>query len=117
MNTRHLRKDEQGFEKQVRYRSLTFGASIRQNDEYDFSEQYTNISAVFDYTDQHFIVRRPAAMILFSDGIYNTGVNPKYKTPDFPVYTVALGDTVAYPDVYIRNVETDKFNFVNTIFR
>ena len=55
-------------------------------------------------------------MILFSDGIYNTGVNPKYKTPDFPVYTVALGDTVAYPDVYIRNVETDKFNFVNTIF-
>ena len=95
---------------------LTFGASIRQNDEYDFSEQYTNISAVFDYTDQHFIVRRPAAMILFSDGIYNTGVNPKYKTPDFPVYTVALGDTVAYPDVYIRNVETDKFNFVNTIF-
>ena len=95
---------------------LTFGASIRRNDEYDFSEQYTNISAVFDYTDQHFIVRRPAAMILFSDGIYNTGVNPKYKTPDFPVYTVALGDTVAYPDVYIRNVETDKFNFVNTIF-
>lgn len=95
---------------------LTFGASIRQNDEYDFSEQYTNISAVFDYTDQHFIVRRPAAMILFSDGIYNTGVNPKYKTPDFPVYTVALGDTVTYPDVYIRNVETDKFNFVNTIF-
>lgn len=74
------------------------------------SQQYSTIPT------QHFIVRRPAAMILFSDGIYNTGVNPKYKTPDFPVYTVALGDTVAYPDVYIRNVETDKFNFVNTIF-
>lgn len=59
---------------------------------------------------------RPAAMILFSDGIYNTGVNPEIQNTGFPVYTVALGDTVAYPDVYIRNVETDKFNFVNTIF-
>lgn len=95
---------------------LTFGASVRQNDKYDFSEHYTNISAVFDYADQNFIVRRPVALILFSDGIYNAGVNPKYKIPDFPVYTVALGDTIAYPDVYIRNVETDKFNFVNTIF-
>ena len=76
---------------------LTFGASIRQNDEYDFSEQYTNISAVFDYTDQHFIVRRPAAMILFSDGIYNTGVNPKYKTPIFRSIPLLWGIPLLIP--------------------
>lgn len=95
---------------------LTFGASVRQTAEIDFSEHYTNIAKVFDYIDQNFIARRPVAMILLSDGIYNTGVNPIYKTLDFPVYTVALGDTVSYPDVCIRSVETDKFNFVNTIF-
>lgn len=95
---------------------VTFGATVKKNGEIDFSEKHTDLAAVFDYAGQQFVTRQPEAMILLSDGIYNSGVNPRYKIPAFPVYTVALGDTTCYPDVYIRNIEADKYNFLHTIF-
>lgn len=95
---------------------ITFGATVKKNGKIDFSEKHTDLAAVFDYAGQQFATRQPEAMILLSDGIYNSGVNPRYKIPAFPVYTVALGDTTCYPDVYIRNIEADKYNFLHTIF-
>lgn len=95
---------------------LTFGNKVKRNGEIDFSENRTNLAAVLDYAGQNFALRKPAGMVLLTDGIYNAGVNPEYKLPPFPVYTVALGDTTRYPDVYIRGVEADKFTFLNTVF-
>lgn len=95
---------------------LTFGNTVRKDNEIDFSENYTNISGVFDYIDQQFTYRQPAGMIMLTDGIYNTGVNPRYKVAPYPVYTVALGDTVEYPDVYVKKLECNKVNFIKTLF-
>ena len=95
---------------------LNFGASISQNTNFDFTENRTDISAVMEYAIRNFVTRKPEGMILLTDGIYNSGVNPRYKIPSFPVYAVGLGDTISYPDVYIQTVEADKFNFLNTIF-
>lgn len=95
---------------------LTFGTQVKRNGIIDFSEQRTDIAAVTDYVKQNFITRRPQALLLLTDGIYNAGVNPCYQLPAYPVYTVALGDTTSYPDVSIRTIEADKFNFLGTIF-
>ncbi len=95
---------------------LTFGNRVQRNGKIDFSEKRTDIAAVTDYVRQNFISRPPQAMVLLTDGIYNAGINPRYRLPSFPVYTVALGDTICYPDVFIRTLETDKFNFVGTVF-
>lgn len=95
---------------------LSFGVSVRKNTEIDYSENRTDLAAVMEYTNHNFVAREPEGMVLLTDGIYNSGVNPRYKIPAFPVYTVSLGDTTHYPDVYIRNIEADKFNFLNTIF-
>ncbi|MEG2555872.1 MAG: hypothetical protein RSA53_07250 [Odoribacter sp.] len=95
---------------------LTFGANVKQDGEINFSEKRTDIAAVIDYARQSSMLRQPIGMILLTDGIYNAGVNPRYKIPAFPVYTVALGDTTCYPDVYVRNIEADKFNFLHTVF-
>lgn len=95
---------------------LNFGMNVKKGNLPDFSENHTDIAAVFDYTGRNYVFRHPAGMILLSDGIYNSGVNPSYKTTSFPVYTIALGDTTHYPDIYIKNIESDKFNFINTIF-
>lgn len=95
---------------------LTFGSSIHKGNHIDFSENRTDIAEVLDYASLNFTGRQPVGMILLTDGIYNSGVNPRYKIPAFPVYTVALGDTTAYPDIYIRTFEADKFNFLNTLF-
>lgn len=95
---------------------LTFGASVHKNNDLQFNENRTDIAGVLEYAGKNFVGRQPEGMILLTDGIYNSGVNPRYKTPAFPVYTVALGDTTYYPDIYIRTLDADKFNFLNTIF-
>lgn len=95
---------------------VTFGSEVRKDHPVDFTENRTDIAAVMDYTARNFLTRQPEGMVLLSDGIYNGGVNPRYKVPAYPVYTVALGDTTCYPDVYVRNLEADKFNFLHTLF-
>ena len=49
-------------------------------------------------------------MLLFSDGIYNRGFEPELLAEKFPypIHTVVLGDTIAYPDLAIRNVHYNK---------
>lgn len=95
---------------------LNFGRQVKKSEELDFSENYTDIAAVFDYAERNNIFRRPAGMILLTDGIYNLGANPRYKTSSFPVYPVLLGDTSFYPDIYVKHIESNKFNFINTTF-
>lgn len=95
---------------------LNFGREVKKGDEFDFSENYTDISAVFDYAERNYLFRRPAGMVLLTDGIYNSGANPRYKTSSFPVYTVLLGDTTQYPDIYVKQIESNKFNFIQTTF-
>lgn len=95
---------------------LIFGNTVRKGTNINYQDNKTDIAALFDYTRQNYLSHRPDAMILFSDGIYNSGVNPVYKTPEFPVYTVALGDTTVYPDVYVSRLETNKYNFMHTLF-
>ncbi|GHV66416.1 hypothetical protein FACS1894199_09790 [Bacteroidia bacterium] len=98
---------------------LTFGKNVSRVDadsRIDFREHYTNISGVFTYIDENYRRQRPVGVVLLSDGIYNTGVNPRYKLNNYPVYTVVLGDTMEYPDVFIKDALVDKFNFLHTLF-
>ena len=57
---------------------LNFGASISQNKNFDFTENRTDISAVMEYANRNFVTRKPEGMILLTDGIYNSGINPRY---------------------------------------
>lgn len=103
-------------EEKFQVERFTFGNTVKKDGNIDFAETHTDIAGLFDYADRNYTYRRPAAMLLLTDGIYNTGVNPRYKLTSYPVYTVGLGDTVQYPDVYIKSIECDKFNFLHTIF-
>lgn len=95
---------------------LLFGGEVSRGEVPDFTDGRTDISKVLEYTSRNNLTRTPSGMVLLTDGIYNSGVNPRYGLPAFPVYPVLLGDTVAYPDLYIRSLEVDKFNFLHTIF-
>ena len=54
--------------------------------------------------------RNVGAMILLTDGIFNTGTNPYYKAEkvDFPVYTVGLGNTELTTDFFIAGINHNK---------
>lgn len=111
-----LEKACQQWEQDYEVLRVTFGDRVEKNGTIDFSARRTDISQLFDYVSRHFIARSPDAMVLLTDGIYNSGVNPLYQPLPYPVYTLALGDSIAYPDLAVRSITADKFNFLHTVF-
>ena len=87
-----------------------FGEEVRDFEQLDFKDQLTDISSVLKSLDRRYYKRNVGAVLLFSDGIYNRGFEPELLAESFPfpIHTVVLGDTVAYPDLAIRNVHYNK---------
>ena len=62
----------------------------------------TNYSNLFNEIKSRFFNRNVAALILASDGIYNSGSDPLYnRSINYPVYPIVLGDTCVKEDVKI----------------
>ena len=76
----------------------------------------SNFSNLFDELNNKFEGRNVAGLILASDGSYNTGLNPKYLTYNFPVYCIALGDTAFKKDLRIDKVESNEVTFFGNSF-
>lgn len=76
----------------------------------------TNFSRIFSEINSRFENRNVAGIIMSTDGCYNSGYNPEYISYDFPVYCIALGDTVQYKDVSIDNVINNDVAFLGNTF-
>lgn len=76
----------------------------------DFSDKSSNLASLFDQVDMVYANRNVGAMVLLTDGIFNTGTNPYYKAEkvDFPVYTVGLGNTELTTDFFIAGINHNK---------
>ena len=87
-----------------------FGEEVRDFDQLDFSDQLTDLSSVLKTLDRRYYKRNVGAVLLFSDGIYNRGFEPELlaENSPYPIQTVVLGDTVAYPDLAVRDVHYNK---------
>ncbi|MDP3461300.1 MAG: hypothetical protein Q8S18_00785 [Bacteroidales bacterium] len=88
----------------------TFGEQLNHEGKINFSDQLTDFTPVFGQLTENHKRKNVAAMLLFSDGLYNTGVNPAFAIDgvSFPVYTIGIGDTVIRPDVFIFDVRYNK---------
>ena len=95
-----------------------FGEEVRDLEKIDFQDQLTDISSLLKTLDRRYYKRNVGAVLLFSDGIYNRGFEPELVAENFPfpVHTVVLGDTVAYPDLAIRNVHYNKVVSLGAVF-
>ena len=89
----------------------TYGVDVRMIDgsgfdSLSFNEKESDISALFDMMDVSFVNRNIGAMVVAGDGIYNQGINPVYRAggADYPVYTIALGDTTIQRDAFFKRV-------------
>lgn len=76
----------------------------------------TNYSKFFSSIKTQFENRNIVALVLASDGCYNTGLNPEYISYDFPVFSIALGDTSFYEDIRIDNVIYNEVAFLDNKF-
>jgi hypothetical protein len=97
-------------QKKCEVQTYSFGDKLERGFGATFSGVKTDISSFLNEVNTRFSNRNAAALILFSDGIYNDGTDPFYasnKIP-FPVYAVALGDTMVKKDVLIRKIMVNK---------
>lgn len=87
-------------------------------DYYEFGDQYTNISEALNTISRQYYKKNVGAVVLLSDGIVNQGVNPELNIENypFPIYSVTLGDTIAYPSVSIQEIKYNKTVQANMLF-
>ena len=99
-------------------RTYSFGDGITEQLEWGFSEKVTDLSAFFSEISTRYLNRNVGAIVIASDGIYNYGVDPTYTTRDmpYPIYTVALGDTVESRDLVIKQTLFNRKVFLGDNF-
>ncbi len=77
----------------------------------------TNYSTLLDELDSRFENQNVAALVIASDGLYNSGANPLYREQSvYPIYTLAQGDTVVKPEVSIIKVKQNDIAFLGNTF-
>ena len=102
--------------KKVDVKFLLFGENIRK-DTISFRDQFSDISAIFNYSEGVFSNLNVAGYLLASDGIFNKGDNPDYleKYLNAPLYCLALGDTSKIQDVSIHTLDFNKIGFPDAL--
>jgi hypothetical protein len=90
-----------------------FDDKINEIDTLNFKGKSTNISFALDQINGLYFNQNVGAVIFATDGIYNQGNNPIYSDFNFPIYTVALGDTNQQTDVKIVNARANKLAYLD----
>ncbi len=85
---------------------LGFGSEIKPIDSLLFNHTHTNLSELLQYISNHYEFENLCALLLLTDGNFNTGQHPLYLNQklNFPVYTIPLGDTTTKKDIYIEKL-------------
>lgn len=83
-----------------------------------FNERYTDMASVFDMMDVRYANRNIGALIIAGDGVFNRGMNPVYHPAgvNYPVYTIALGDTSVRKDAYFKRLLYNRIAFEGNDF-
>jgi hypothetical protein len=84
----------------------------------DYHEKVTDISGTLSSLDNLYENMNVGALIIATDGIYNTGANPVYQAGQYPhpIYTVALGDTSVRMDIILARVNYNRMVYLNNKF-
>lgn len=94
-----------------------FGNETKDFDSIDYQDHYTDFNDLLNFIKKNYYKKNVGAVILLSDGICNKSYLPEQDIESFPfpIYTVTLGDTTNYPDLYIKDVFYNKTASSNTI--
>ncbi|MFZ1424209.1 MAG: hypothetical protein WAS55_10330 [Saprospiraceae bacterium] len=85
---------------------LEFSDQTQSNKNDIYNGRSTNINSVFEYISNQLDLQNVKAVILATDGIYNSGKNPSYQSilKQIPVYPILFGDTLQERDLFISNL-------------
>lgn len=76
----------------------------------------TNLAKPFRELEYRQDTSNIQAVVLLSDGVYNTGDNPFYDAQNFgkPIFTIGIGDTNQPKDLKITDLITNEISYLNT---
>lgn len=99
-------------------KKYAFGDKLSEGFNINFQDKLTDFSVLFKEVDQKLSGRNIGAMIIASDGLYNKGLNPLYSSMNFnfPVFTIATGDTNAYKDLVLLKVNYNRLAYQGNEF-
>jgi hypothetical protein len=84
-----------------------------------FTADQTNMELPFEQAANQFLNRNLGAVVLISDGNYNSGAHPMYNAENLPltaVYSLAVGDTALKKDLVLTNIAYNDLAFLNNNF-
>jgi len=86
--------------------------------DFSYKGKLTNASQLITQLNDAYLNRNVGAVILATDGIFNRGGTPLYEVNKLkaPVYTIALGDSVAKKDLMIASINYNDLVYLNNEF-
>jgi hypothetical protein len=98
--------------------TLLFGSKVEQGDKPAFTDKETDISQLLNELDNNYSNQNIGALVVSSDGIINKGMDPLGLTDKFkfPVYTIALGDTLLKKDLRLQKVNHNQVVYLGNKF-
>ncbi|MFV0247671.1 MAG: VWA domain-containing protein [Tenacibaculum sp.] len=95
--------------------SFSFGKSVKLSDSLSFDETETDIHKAISSVDEFYGKEKPAT-ILITDGNQTTGNDYEFATTKSKIYPVVIGDTTAYQDIQIRQLNVNKYSYIKNKF-
>ncbi len=113
-----IKNFEKNLSKEFEVKPFSFGESLIEGLDLKFNDKETDFTPLFEEINSRFINYNVGALIIATDGIYNKGLNPVYSSKDiqFPVYTIALGDTARKKDLIVKSVYANKIALLGDYF-
>jgi len=109
---------QKGLSDKFELAGYTFGERVERSFLPDFSEKISNYGVALNVIHNNHFNQNIGALIVLGDGIFNLGENPLNVSEklNFPVFTLALGDTTIYADAGISSVRINKTAFLGNKF-
>jgi hypothetical protein len=98
-------------------RYMQFDEAINTDSVLNYQGQLTNISSIFPEIISSYAGMNLGAVLIATDGIYNSGENPIYlDNINFPVYSIAMGDTISQKDLILKDIMHNHIAFLGNKF-
>jgi len=81
-----------------------------------FAATTTDLDQLLSSTREAYDGRNLAGVVLLSDGLVNQGRSPAYSNFTFPIYSVAVGDTIAKRDLRLTGLTYNRVAFSGNKF-
>lgn len=107
-----FKDDEVAF---VQFGSDVYSIDIFKPDSLKLNDQSTDISKAINWATKNIESQNIQTILMFTDGAFNSGINPIYSTEQFgkPVFIVGIGDSNEAKDIALESIITNDVTYVN----